>query len=56
MDFSFTDEQQMLRQTARQFVDAEIIPHIAKWDAQGSFDAGIWQQLADLGFMGVCVP
>ena len=46
----------MLRKTARQFVDAEIMPYIAKWDAEGSFDKGIWRQLADLGFMGVCVP
>lgn len=56
MDFTFTDEQNMLRKTARQFVDAEIMPYIAKWDAEGSFDKGIWRQLADLGFMGVCVP
>ncbi|EGQ26517.1 acyl-CoA dehydrogenase [Sporosarcina newyorkensis 2681] len=56
MDFTFTDEQKMLRQTARQFVDAEIMPNIAKWDAQGGFDPTIWKRLADLGFMGVCVP
>ncbi|WP_153733237.1 acyl-CoA dehydrogenase family protein [Sporosarcina obsidiansis] len=56
MDFTFTDEQKMLRQTAKQFVDAEILPHIAKWDAQGGFDPVIWKRLADLGFMGVCVP
>ncbi|PID04812.1 MULTISPECIES: acyl-CoA dehydrogenase family protein [unclassified Sporosarcina] len=56
MDFTFTDEQNMLRKTARQFVDAEIMPYIAKWDAEGSFDKGIWRRLADLGFMGVCVP
>ena len=56
MDFSFTDEQKMLRKTARQFVDAEIMLNIAKWDAQGGFDPAIWKKLADLGFMGVCVP
>lgn len=56
MDFTFTDEQKMLRQTARQFVDAEIMPNIAKWDTQGGFDPAIWKRLADLGFMGVCVP
>ena len=56
MDFTFTDEQKMLRQTARQFVDAEIMPNIAKWDTKGGFDPAIWKRLADLGFMGVCVP
>ncbi|WP_342513368.1 acyl-CoA dehydrogenase family protein [Sporosarcina sp. FSL K6-1522] len=56
MDFTFTEEQQMLRKTARQFVDEEIMPHIQAWDAQGGFDPAIWKKLADLGFMGVCVP
>lgn len=56
MNFKFTEEQQLLRSTARQFVDAEILPYIQKWDAEGGFDPAIWKQLADLGFMGVCVP
>lgn len=56
MNFKFTDEQQLLRSTARQFVDAEILPYIQKWDAEGGFDPAIWKKLADLGFMGVCVP
>ena len=56
MNFEFTEEQVLLRKTVRQFVDAEIIPHIAQWDATGGFDQGIWQRLAELGLMGVCVP
>ncbi|MFJ5766186.1 acyl-CoA dehydrogenase family protein [Lysinibacillus sp. NPDC093210] len=56
MNFEFTTEQEILRKTVRQFVDDEIMPHIAKWDAEGSFDASIWSRLAELGFMGVCVP
>jgi glutaryl-CoA dehydrogenase (non-decarboxylating) len=56
VDFGFTEEQKMLRKTARQFVDAEIMPHIQKWDAEGRFDPTIWKKLANLGFMGVCIP
>ncbi|MGN4125152.1 acyl-CoA dehydrogenase family protein [Lysinibacillus sphaericus] len=56
MNFEFTTEQEILRKTVRQFVDEEILPHIAKWDAEGSFDAGVWSRLAELGLMGVCVP
>ena len=56
MNFEFTEEQKLLRKTVRQFVDNEIIPHIAKWEELGAFDKGIWKQLADLGLMGVCVP
>lgn len=56
MNFDFTQEQQLLRKTVRQFVDAEILPFIAEWDATGGFDARIWKRLAELGLMGVCVP
>lgn len=56
MNFSFSEEQLLLRKTVRQFVDNEIIPHIAEWDSKGSFDPVIWQRLADLGLMGVCIP
>ncbi|HLS66827.1 MAG TPA: acyl-CoA dehydrogenase family protein [Pseudogracilibacillus sp.] len=56
MDFSFTEEQQMLRKTVRQFVDEEIMPHIATWDREGKFDPRMMDRLAELGLMGVCIP
>ncbi|WP_033543062.1 acyl-CoA dehydrogenase family protein [Planococcus sp. CAU13] len=56
MNFSFSEEQVLLRKTVRQFVDNEIIPHISEWDSKGSFDPAIWKRLADLGLMGVCIP
>lgn len=56
MDFSFTDEQKMLRKTVRSFVDQEIVPHIADWDRDGAFDPEIYKRLAALGLMGVCIP
>ena len=56
MNFDFSDEQNMLRQTVRNFVDKEIMPHIAEWDRQGKFDPAIINQLSELGLMGVCIP
>lgn len=56
MNFSFSEEQMLLRKTLRQFVDNEIMPHIAEWDSNGGFDPAIWKRLADLGLMGVCIP
>ena len=56
MHFEFTEEQQLLRKSVRQFVDREIMPYIAKWDMEGAFDTRIWQRLAELGLMGVCIP
>ncbi|RPF54406.1 acyl-CoA dehydrogenase family protein [Aquisalibacillus elongatus] len=56
MDFELTNEQKLLRQTVRQFVDQEINPYIQEWEEQGAFDPNIWKHLADLGLMGVCIP
>src|SRR5690606_272446 len=56
MDFEFSQEQELLRKTVRQFVDDEILPHIAEWDATGGFEQSLWERLAGLGLMGVCIP
>lgn len=56
MDFEHSEEQVMLRKTVRKFVDEEIMPHVKDWDAQGGFPQEIWQRLAGLGLMGVCIP
>ncbi|AXF56134.1 acyl-CoA dehydrogenase family protein [Salicibibacter kimchii] len=56
MDFSLTEEQQMVQKTVRQFVDDEIIPNIAEWDANGHFEHSILDKMAELGLMGICIP
>lgn len=56
MNFDFTEEQSMLRDTVRSFVDKEIMPYITEWDREGKFDPSIMKKLADLGLMGVCIP
>jgi len=56
VDFSLTEEQQMVQKTVRQFVDAEIMPNIAEWDAQGHFEHSILDKMAELGLMGICIP
>ncbi|MCL6618156.1 MAG: acyl-CoA dehydrogenase family protein, partial [Anoxybacillus ayderensis] len=56
MNFDFTPEQEMLRQTVRKFVDKEILPHIKEWDERGYFDPNILKRLAQLNLMGVCIP
>lgn len=56
MHFDHSEEQTMLRQTVRAFVDKEIMPNIRDWDREGKFDPAIMKKLADLGLMGVCIP
>ncbi|MRG86259.1 acyl-CoA dehydrogenase family protein [Salinibacillus xinjiangensis] len=56
MDFELSAEQQLLRKTVRDFVNKEILPHIAKWDEEGRYDQSLHKQMAELGLMGVCIP
>jgi alkylation response protein AidB-like acyl-CoA dehydrogenase len=51
MDFTLTPEQELIRETAREFVDAEVAPHARDWDRTEEMDRGIVAQLADVGFL-----
>ncbi len=56
MDFTLSDEQQLIRDTARAFCDAEIAPHAAEWDRTETIDRGIVAKLAELGFLAAALP
>ena len=57
MDFNFTEEQNMLRDTIRKFVETEIPREVAiEIDEQDRFPRELLQKLCDLGFMGMNVP
>ena len=56
MDFTLSDEQQLIRQTARAFCDAEIAPHAAEWDRTETIDRSIVSKLAELGFLAAALP
>ena len=45
-----------IRQLARQFAQAELRPHVEKWDHEGQLDPQILAQLAELGFFGMLIP
>ena len=56
MDFTLSDEQQLIRQTARDFCAAEITPHAAEWDRAETIDRRIVGKLAELGFLAAALP
>src|SRR6266849_3471127 len=51
-DSQLNDEEKLVRQTARQFVDNEIIPIIEKHSREGTFPNHLVPQLGELGFFG----
>jgi alkylation response protein AidB-like acyl-CoA dehydrogenase len=56
MDFELSDDQQRIRQVARDFAEAELGERIAPYDARHEFPHEIVARLGPLGFMGVLVP
>jgi alkylation response protein AidB-like acyl-CoA dehydrogenase len=56
MDFRLSDEQELLRQSVREFTETEIHPHVRAWDEAQRFPADLLQKLAGLGLMGIQVP
>src|SRR6187200_1844487 len=56
IDFELTDEQQLIRETAREFSDKEIAPRARENDRNEHFDTELVQKMADMGFLGSIVP
>ena len=57
MDFKFTEEQEMLRETTRRFVETEIPRDKAREiDERGEYPHELLDKLSELGFMGINVP
>lgn len=57
MDFGLTDEQELLRQTARDFVKQSCPPEQAKkWDETGEFPSSLFGGMAELGWFGLPFP
>ena len=56
MDFSFTEEQDLLRRSVREFAESEIRPHVEEWDRAQHFPEELVPALGRLGLMGIQIP
>ena len=56
MDFSLTEEQQMVRDMARDFSREQLLPRARKHDEQGCIDPEVFVGLAELGLWGLTIP
>ena len=52
IDSLLSDEERLVRQTVREFVDREVIPHIEDWNREGKFPSHLVPLMAELGFYG----
>ena len=56
IDLSLTDENRLVQSTVRDFATAEILPHIAEWDARHEVHRELFARMAELGFLGAPIP
>jgi butyryl-CoA dehydrogenase len=55
MDFSLTPEQELIRASAREFCEREIVPHSRDWDRAEGLDFGLVSKLAETGYLGATI-
>jgi butyryl-CoA dehydrogenase len=55
MMFELTDEQRLIVETARDFVDNEVIPKARDSDRSERFDAELARRLGEMGYLGAPV-
>src|SRR3989440_12762976 len=56
MDFELSDEQRLLQDTVRRFVDDRILPQAVENDIAHRLDMGAIEGMAELGILGIVIP
>jgi butyryl-CoA dehydrogenase len=55
MDFSLTPEQELIRSSAREFCEREVLPHARDWDRAEELDRRLVPKLVDAGYLGATI-
>src|SRR3989475_10943057 len=56
MDFDLTEEQRLIQDTVRSFVDERVLPNAIENDINHHLDLGIIEGMAELGLLGIVIP
>jgi len=56
MDFEIPEHLREIQRTVRDFCQAEVKPHAARWDAAEEFPAEVVKKVGELGLLGMVVP
>jgi alkylation response protein AidB-like acyl-CoA dehydrogenase len=52
----FTPEHEMFRDSVRRFVEAELVPHVERWEEAGIVDREVFTAAGASGFLGMAAP
>tara|TARA_R100001369_G_scaffold92820_2_gene140154 strand:+ start:885 stop:2048 length:1164 start_codon:yes stop_codon:yes gene_type:complete len=56
MSFDYSETQQMVAASAREFAEQYIRPYVMEWDEAQTFPVEVFKKAGEMGFMGVLVP
>jgi len=56
MSFDYSETQQMVAASAKEFAEQYIRPYVMEWDEAQTFPLEVFKKAGELGFMGVLVP
>jgi glutaryl-CoA dehydrogenase (non-decarboxylating) len=56
IDLQLTDDHEALVQTVREFAQREVAPYIKDWDEKQEFHREVFDKMAELNLLGVCIP
>ena len=49
----FTEEHEAFRQSFKDFLQKEVVPHIDKWEKTGTVERFIWKKFGEMGYFGL---
>jgi alkylation response protein AidB-like acyl-CoA dehydrogenase len=52
----FNEEHEMFRKSLKEFLQKEVVPHLDKWEEEGSIERFIWKKFGDMGYFGLAYP
>lgn len=56
MNFEFSEEHKLIADSARDFAEQYIRPHVMDWDEAQHFPKEVLQKAGEMGFMGIFIP
>lgn len=56
MNFHESEDLKLIRQSVRDFVEREVLPHRMEWDESQHFPKDLFRRMGEIGLMGMLVP
>lgn len=52
----FSEGHDLFRESFRNFLKKEVVPHVDKWEKDGAIERFIWKKFGDMGYLGLTYP